>query len=164
MSGFVAPFSPLSLEVPMPRVVTNLFLAIVLLAAGCASAGERNTSISSRDVLTREQLAEVRAVNAYEAVQRLRSQWLRSQGAVMVRTGDLGATAENPEMVGAVVRVFVDNQQMGNVDALRSIEIGAVDFIQYYRPAEAAGRWGRQAGSGPVIYVSTRASASSEPR
>lgn len=140
-----------------PRTLTALLAASLTLGA-CASGGEHRSSRSDRQLLTREQIADTRATNAYEAIQQLRSNWLRTQGAVSVRqVGEAGPLADNPENIGAVVRVFLNNQQLGGVETLRGIEAGMVQYVRYYREAEAASRWGRQVGSGPVIYISTRA-------
>jgi hypothetical protein len=142
----------------MPSRALTALLAVALTAGACASGGERRSSVSDRSLLTREQIVDTRATNAFDAIQQLRSNWLRTQGAVNVqRVGDAGTLADNPENIGAVVRVFLNNQQIGGVEALRAIEIGVVQYVRYYREAEAASRWGRQTGSGPVIYVSTRA-------
>jgi hypothetical protein len=126
-----------------------LFAAVLL--AGCASTAEdSDTEFVSRDILTLEQITEVRATNGYEAVQRLKSHWLRTRGSSQMPAAEgMPQFRENP------VLVYLDDQRLGGVDQLRRIEIAAIQYIQYFSPAEASSRWGMNHGGG-VIYVSTR--------
>ncbi|MEJ2502924.1 MAG: hypothetical protein P8177_06350 [Gemmatimonadota bacterium] len=136
------------------RYSTPLLAALVLLAAGCASTGEPDSAdeseFISRDVLTYSQIQEVRATNAYEAVERLKSHWLRPQGRSQMPTAPgVPQFQENP------VLAYLDDQRLGSVEQLRGIEIAAVQYIQYFSPSEAATRWGFNHGGGAVL-VSTR--------
>lgn len=94
------------------------------------------------DVLTTEDLLATRASNAYDAIQRLRPQWLRARGPA--RLGRV-----------AVVRVFVDNQPVGGVDFLRSLDPNAVREVRLFSASEASMRWGGNVEGG-VIHVSRR--------
>ena len=134
---------------PGPRIL--LLLAVSLVAA-CASGGsERNAGqVTSRNILTRDQIESTRSINAFDAVQKLRSNWMRLRGSTQ-----MPATGAGPQFSENQVLVYLDNQRLGTVDALRQIEIAAVQYIQFFPPAEAAARWGFNHGGG-VIYVSTR--------
>lgn len=127
-------------------------LATLLLAAtaGCAGRPPAGGTVTSRDVLTIEQIAAVRATNAYEAVERLRSRWLRERGSTQVPPSSDGA-----QFLENKVQVYLDDQRLGDVQNLRRIEIAAVQYIRYFSPTEAAARWGFNHGGG-AIYVSTR--------
>ena len=137
----------------MFKPVRGILLVVALVGvAACASRGADSTDrqVTSRQLLTREQLAGTHATNAYEAVQRLRSQWLQLRGSTQMPTQPGGMqTQQNP------VWVYLDGQRMGPVDHLRAIEIAAVEYIRFFPPAEAGARWGFNHGGG-VIYVSTR--------
>ncbi len=136
----------------MPRLSRKiLILLVVSLVGGCASSGAARAgkTITSRDVLTREQIDRVRATNAYEAVERLRSNWMRVPPTQMPSQGGAPQVQQNP------VLVYLDGYRLGDVGTLRGIEIAAVQYIRYYPPAEASARWGFNHGGG-VIYVSTR--------
>jgi hypothetical protein len=134
------------------RVLT--VAASITLAVGCASAGESPASddaeFISRNLLTAQQIEETRATNAYEAVERLKSHWLRTKGrSQMPSAPGVPQFEENP------VLAYLDDQRLGTVDQLRRVEIAAVQYIQYFSPAEASSRWGFNHGGG-VIFVSTR--------
>ncbi|MDX1674563.1 MAG: Plug domain-containing protein [Longimicrobiales bacterium] len=98
----------------------------------------------SRDVLTQQQIQEVRATNAYEAVERLKAHWLRST----TPTSPL-----NQQRRTMRVMVYLDGQRVGYVDQLRRVEVAAIKYIQYYTPAEASARWGFGNGGGAILVV-----------
>lgn len=128
-----------------------LLVASLLAGLGCASSrSDSDGDFASRNVLTLDQISSVRASNAYEVVQRLKSQWLRTRG-----TAQMPAAAGTPQFEENPVLVYLDDQRIGTVDQLRRIEIAAVQYIRYYSPAEASARWGFNHGGG-VIFVSTR--------
>lgn len=123
----------------------------LLFLAGCATSAQPNPprQFAARDVLTPLQIERVRAVNAWDAVERLRSNWLRLRGTTQIPTTP-GALQfrENP------ILVYLDSQKLGGIEQLRTIEIAAVEYIRYFSPAEASARWGMNHGGG-VIFVST---------
>ena len=129
-----------------------MLLLAVSLAAACASGGSERTDgqVTSRNILTRDQIESTRSVNAFDAVQKLRSNWMRLRGSTQ-----MPATAGGTQFSENQVLVYLDNQRLGTIDALRQIEIAAVQYIQFFPPAEASARWGFNHGGG-VIYVSTR--------
>jgi glutaredoxin-related protein len=129
----------------MRPLLRSLVLLFVLCAA-CAPAGSPGSNAASaprqdRNVLTREQLRETGHTNALEAVQALRSNWLRAKG-----TDSFSAPTQ--------VQVYVDNNQLGGVETLRGIATSQITYIRYYDGVTASGRWGLGHGQG-VIYVST---------
>lgn len=127
-----------------------LFLA-TLLASACATAPtDRDQEFRSRNLLTAEQIADVRARDAYEAVERLKSQWLRPRGR-----SQMPAAAGVPQFEENLVMVYLDDQRLGGVENLRRIEIAVIEYIRYLPPAEAAARWGFNNGGG-AIFVSTQ--------
>ena len=95
-----------------------------------------------RNVLRTEDLLSTRASNVYDALQRLRPQWLRARG---------------PARIGrvAVVQVYLDHQPMGGVDFLRTLEPDAVAEIRFLTAAEATTEYGSQ-NEGGVIAVTRR--------
>lgn len=119
-----------------------LFLAAFVTA--CASSGSAGTRMD-RNLLTREQIQETNRQNAFEVVESLRSNWLRTRGPTSLTQQD------------AVVQVYLDDNRLGGVDALRSINTALIQYIRWYDGIAATGRWGLDHGAG-VIYVSTRAS------
>lgn len=123
----------------------------LVFVAACASGGADRTPrvFAARDVLTPAQIERVRAVNAYDAVERLKSNWLRLRGSTQVPVGPGQLFIRENQIL-----VYVDNQKLGGVEQLRAIEIAAVEYIRFFSPAEASSRWGMNHGGG-VIFVST---------
>ena len=122
------------------RWLTMLLLASVVTA--CASAGSGGPR-TDRNLLTREQIQETNKQNAYEVVESLRSNWLRSRGPTSLNSRD------------AEVLVYIDDSRLGGVETLRTISTAMVQSIRWYDGIAATGRWGLDHGAG-VIYVSTR--------
>lgn len=126
-------------------------LAAAVLGIGCASPGtQSDRDFVSRDMLTLDQISDVRATNAFDAVQRLKAHWLRPPG-----TSQLPAPDGSPQFQENPVQVYLDDQRLGGVEHLRTIEIAVVRYIQRFPPAEAAARWGFNNGGGAIL-VSTR--------
>jgi len=121
-----------------------LTLPLILLAAcgGSAAMGDGATDQESNDpnVLTREQVQNYN--DAFQAVQTLRSQWLR------VRTPPDFDSATN-------VVVYENGLRRGDPDVLRQIDGGSVENIRYYNGIAASSRWGLGHENG-VIFVTTR--------
>jgi hypothetical protein len=93
------------------------------------------------DTLTREQITENRFVNAYDAVQAMRSNWLQTRGTDSFQTP-------------SEVLVYLDNVKMGGVLELRAIPTTTIAFIRHFDGVEATNRWGVGHAAG-VIQVST---------
>lgn len=126
-----------------------LLLLGVLAASGCAGAAGGKT-VTDRTVLTRQQIEQVRAINAYEAVQRLRPRWLRNRG-----TAQMPAQGSSMQFRENAVQAYLNDQKLGDVDQLRNVEIAVVQYIRHFSPTEASARWGFNHENG-AIYVSTR--------
>lgn len=114
---------------------------ILIIASGCASS-ETQRQRGDRTVITAEQLQEQNFQTAYEAVNALRSNWLRRRGIDSFRAP-------------GQVMVYHDDMRLGGVGALRQIRVDSIAFIRYYDGEAASARWGLDHGHG-VIYVSSR--------
>lgn len=132
------------------RIIPALAISLALAAACGGRARQQPNAFPSRELLTREQISRTHAVTAYDAIERLRSQWLRQRGTTQLPPAAGSTQFEEPQ-----IQVYLDNQRMGTLENLRRIEIAAVQYIQFIPPAEASARWGFGHGAG-VIYVSTR--------
>lgn len=127
-------------------------VAVALLAVSCASSGTparsdsgvRQAPSRNRGVITDEEIRESSARDAYQAVQLLRPDWLRSRGSTSMR---------DPSPVAVVV--YVDGQRYGSAESLEQFRIGSFKELRYYNGSEATNRWGTGHSSG-VIYLSTR--------
>jgi len=112
--------------------------------AGCASVQTAGGYDSTPDhALFAPEIVAARVSDAYQAVMRLRPDFLSRSNARDAR--DAGARE---------LHVYLDDVDLGGIDALRRISLDAVTQIRYVAPREAEQRWpGRHPGG--VILVST---------
>lgn len=122
------------------RTLILTLLTCALLGA-CSRHGGGSLLSQNLDVITREQLTENRFVNAYDAVQAIRSNWLQTHGTDSFHTP-------------SEVLVYLDNVKLGGTDELRAIKTLRIAFIRYFNGTEATNRWGVGHAAG-VIQVST---------
>ena len=116
-------------------------LVALLLLTGCAATHSSGDSSTDRNLLTREQIEEQTYRTAYELVDALRSNWLRTRGTDSFRSP-------------TQVQVYVNDSRVGGVDALRTIATQDIAYIRYYDANAATARWGLDHGQG-AIYVAT---------
>jgi hypothetical protein len=127
--------------------VNRLYLLAVAAVIGCASSSSSDSPNTGRargsGALTAEEMAAAHAdVNtAYDAVARLRPNWLASHGTTSLAGGTEYAL------------VYVDGQQYGQLSSLRNIQAYQVGDIQYYDVTQAGAKFGLRAGAGGVIEV-----------
>ncbi len=129
--------------------VKYLYLAAVAAIIGCASASgtSPNPAAPRRgNLLTSDELAAAHAdiETAYDAIVRLRPNWLAAHGVTSAVAG--GAGTEH-------ATVFVDGQAYGDINSLRLIPAYHVREIRYYDITEAGARFGIKGGSSGVIEV-----------
>jgi hypothetical protein len=130
--------------------IRNLYLfAAAAAILGCAPASNPSIPGVHRNakVLTAEEIeaahADVRT--AYDAVARLRPNWLASHGAM---SSDAGL---NP-----FASVWLDGQLYGELSSLRDIPAYQVADLRYYDITEAGAKFGLRAGTGGAIEVRSR--------
>lgn len=120
---------------------------------GCASATGSSAAAGTPPVPRNPKLltaAEI-AINhadvatAYDAVARLRPNWLASHGAMSSDPG-----------LSPYATVWVDGQHYGDISSLRNIPAYQVDDISYYDITEAGAKFGLRAGFGGAIEVKSR--------
>ena len=117
--------------------------AILVATSACAahSAHDRAPP-ADRNLLTQEDLREYRFATVFDAIEALRSHWLRERGP------DSFSTPGH-------VQVYLDDSRLGGVEALRTLPLTNVLYIRHVNGVDAAARWGLDHGQG-VILVSTR--------
>ena len=134
-------------------VSRKLFYLVGMMAViGCASTPSRpdgSTPLRRGNVLSAEEIASAHAdINsAYDAVARLRPNWLASRGQV-------GANSVGG---GNYAQVFVDEQLVGDINALRNISAYQVGDLRYYDVSQAGARFGLKAGTNGAIEVQMKA-------
>ncbi len=129
----------------MYGIRTLLVSLSATLVIACASSGTRSdSSPPPRGVLTAEILSETQESDLYQAVQRLRPQWLRARGAARISGGNL------------TVSVYVNDVRRGQVGFLRTIQLEAVQRVQFLTGTEATTRWGTGVAGGVILVTLTR--------
>jgi len=129
----------------------KLFYMVGMMAViACASTPSRpegSTPLRTGTVLTAEEMASAHAdvSNLYDAIARLRPNWLAPRGT-------MGSSTSGSNYA----QVFVDDQLVGDVNALHGIQAFQVGEIRYYDVTQAGGRFGLRAGTNGAIEVLTR--------
>lgn len=120
------------------------FLLSTVLAAICACTQSPYTGnpAPSSNVLLAPEIVQARVIDTYQAVSQLRPQFLKIRDPLVPSFGRKG------------LRVYLDDVELGGVDALRTIPIDQVTAIRYLSASDAQLRWGNDLPSG-VILVST---------
>jgi len=116
----------------------------------CASTGVNPTvTRQSQAVLTAEEMSQAHAdaTTAYDAIARLRPNWLAPKGPT---SGYYNAGTNYPV-------VFVDGQQYGDVNSLKNIAGYNVGTLHYYDVTEAGAKFGLRGGASGVIEVLSKA-------
>jgi hypothetical protein len=124
-----------------------VLVASLMLTSACASSRATTTEAAPRgdqSILTADQLNAQIYQTAYDAIEALRTNWLRPRGPDSFR---------NP----STVVVYLDNEKLGGVEMLRGVQLLNVLVIRHYDAASANARWGVGHASG-VIQILTMAS------
>jgi hypothetical protein len=133
--------------------VKHLYLISVGVIIGCAAAkgpsGASGTALHRGSLLTAEEIALAHAdvTSAYDAISRLRPNWLAPHG--LTSSVSNGAGTE-------FATVFVDGQQYGDLNSLRNIPAYHVGDIRYYDVTEGGARFGIRGGASGVIEVTIK--------
>jgi hypothetical protein len=103
-----------------------------LILAGCSAAANQNTNTrGDRNLLIREQLVATNSINLYDAVEKLRPEWLTSRGPTSV-------TDPTPTMPS----VYMNGQQLGKAEHLREVLVDDVTEVRFWPAGQAAAKFG----------------------
>ncbi len=130
--------------------IKHLFLIAVAAILGCAPASGTpgGSEVPRRaNALTAEEIDAEHANTgtAYDAIARLRPNWLVSRGVSTFGSG-------NTEFA----TVFVDGQQHGSLESLKRIPAWHAKEFRYYDVTQAGATFGIQGGMAGVIEVRTK--------
>ena len=121
--------------------VKHRYVVAVVAILGCA-AGASGASATPRrgSFLPAEEIAAAHAdiTTAYDAVARLRPNWLAARGPAEFAS------------------VFVDGQPYGKLQSLRNIPAYNVASVRYYDVTQSTARFGTRGGSAGAIEVTMR--------
>lgn len=116
-----------------------------VLVISCTAARVVPSSAYDARTITEQEIVKSNAINAYEAIQRLRSNFLSYRGE----------TSFYASRAKLMPTVYVDDQRYGEITTLESIPAGQVASIRLYRAWEATTKYGT-GNTGGVIAVTTR--------
>lgn len=114
--------------------------AFISVTLGCSSSsgGAPHTSAAPKvnpDLITASEFESQSFRDAYDIVQRLRPTWFtRKSGSSTARR--MGVSVSN-SAIGAGLVVYLDNSQLGGVDALRQLSTSAIESLQFMDAATA---------------------------
>lgn len=109
-----------------------LVLCMTAPAVGCASAPSQGQSApTSRARLTETDLTKANSDNLYDAIAKLRPEWLSSRGVTSM-------TDATPTSVS----VFMNGSMLGKADALRQLGVLEVAEVRYWDAGQASARFG----------------------
>ena len=117
---------PAAAQTSAPQPVPSADSVAAAAPAAAPQREERRRPRRRPDVITADELAESGATDLYQAVQRLRPQWLRASGARSLSGGAAGTV------------VYQNNTEMGGLDALRQLGIGFASELRYLDGSEAS--------------------------
>ena len=116
-------------------------LALTFGLAGCASGGGGGGDGAPRGGANRiimEELAPLQQLDCYQAIQRLRPNWLRQRGS-------------------SAPQVMVDgSRQSGGLDVLRSYRAADVQEMRYISGTDATTRFGTGYDGGAIMITTRR--------
>jgi len=94
--------------------------------------------------------AHADVTTAYDAVSRLRPNWLAGHGVTSASASGTSTAV-----------VFVDGQPYGDLNSLRNIPAYHIGDIHYYDVTEAGAKFGIRGGSSGVIEIRTKSPSGS---
>ena len=128
----------------MLRVRVPLAAACIAVLA-CSHPALGPSDVANSQLITEDEIEASRAVTAFDAIQKLRANFLRYRGETSL---DRNKSQPYPT-------VYVDGQEFGPIGSLRSIPASEVATIRLYRSWEATTKFGT-GKMGGVIAITTR--------
>lgn len=128
---------------PAARAVLATLVLATLATACASSGGSSGPRRGSRYVISSEELAGLAGASAYEAIERLRPEWLRAAQPMSVTNAQ-----------SATPVVFVDRVEQGHPETLTAFMVAHIASITYLPAREATTVYGTGYPGG-IIEVRT---------
>lgn len=130
------------------RILRPLVGALLVATTACASAGSASGATSTnRSVITDAEIPASGTESAYELIQRLRPEYLRTKPTQTY----VGATSNDAPPPA----LFFNGQRIGGLEDLHGIPAPSLSMIRYYSIEEGKRKFGMQYGGG-VIEIKYR--------
>lgn len=128
------------------RTLTLSLMAASILVGACATGSGSQRSDTRRDPnrISPEEIQTQATGTAYDLVERLRPNWLRSRSSTL--TGGVGGTVNLP-------RVFVDERDYGSRDSLRDFHMDSIEEIRFISGRDATTLYGTGYPGGIIFVV-----------
>ena len=119
-----------------PKRLVVLALALTLGTAGCAAGGggSPRPAGASTNRIVQAELEALPQMNALQAIERLRNQWLRT------RSGD-------------APQLYVDGARRSSLGDLQSILSTEIEQMQYMSASDATNRFGTGHAGGAILVT-----------
>jgi hypothetical protein len=116
-----------------------------LVAASFLACAPPSTARSGQEpnVITKEEILGTNASNVYDAVSRLRPNFLTYHGQTTLRGSDTGYP-----------RVYLNRMLFGDINSLKTMSPTGVREIRYYNGSDASSRFGLDNASGAIEIIS----------
>lgn len=121
-----------------------LAILLVVCAVGACAGAPGATVPRTRNLITVEEIAQTTFTSAFEVIQSLRPEFLRTRGATSVR--------HPPEYA----LVYVDGMRAGGLDTLRTIPREALLEVRYLSGVDATTLYGTGHGGGAIQIMTRR--------
>jgi len=148
----------------------SLVLALLALTTVAASGAAQQKKVKrDKKVITAEEVSEAAVNNAYEAVQKLRSDRLRQgqrqmtvysrseRGSDSPRSSDETGSLSDASDRGVKLAVLVDGTELGGVEELQRIQSNRIEEMRFLSGSDAQQQYGARYPAG-VIQVKLKTS------
>ena len=124
----------------MRRTALLLLSFALALASACSHPRRADGAPrSGADVITAQDIRATSFTNVYDLIAQLRFRWLQARG-----TDTVNLQAGN-------VMVRLDDNELGTVQALRTLSPVGITSIRFVDPVSAGGRWGLGYAHGAIV-------------
>jgi hypothetical protein len=124
----------------MTRLVSAFALAVTL--AACASSGS-SPARRQRNTITHEEIAALNVSTAYQVIQQLRPEYLRTRGPTSIQSPRASLAA-----------VYMNGVRLlDGIADLHRIQAGDIETINFISAADATTRWGTNHTGGAIEII-----------
>lgn len=116
------------IKIPLRTALVALIMGSV---AACSMSSSGSTASSDRNTVSGAELAATNSVTVYEALERVRPQWLNTRGPVSMTDSE-----------EARPNVYMNGTRVGELEYLREVYVVDVQELRFWSAGEASARFG----------------------